>query len=109
MWLKEGHMPGDPKECREHAKRCLQLAHETKNPVLKESLTDIAGQWTRLATDLEVTRLLLDEMGTPQPQTGCISSAESNSLDRLAETLGAAPAPSKEGNTPEQQGPLPTG
>ena len=46
---------------REHAKRCLQLAHETTNPVLKDSLTDIAGQWTRLATDLEVTKQLLDE------------------------------------------------
>ena len=54
-------MPGNPKECREHAKRCLQLAHETTNPVLKDSLTDIAGQWTRLATDLEVTKQLLDE------------------------------------------------
>jgi hypothetical protein len=89
-------MPGNPKECREHAKRCLQLAHETTNPVLKESLTDIAGQWTRLATDLEVTKLLLDEMGTLQPQTGCISSAESNGFVGLAETLGAAPARSKE-------------
>jgi hypothetical protein len=108
MWPKEGPMPGNPKECREHAKRCLQLAQETKNPVLKESLTDIAGQWTRLATDLEVTTLLLDEMGMPQPQTGCISSADSNGFGRLAETLGAAPALSKEGNTPEGQGPLPT-
>jgi hypothetical protein len=38
MWLKEGHMPENPKECRERAKRCLQLAHETTNPVLKDRL-----------------------------------------------------------------------
>jgi hypothetical protein len=67
-------MPGDPKACRENAKRCLKLAHEATNPVLKDSLTDIARQWTRLATDLEVTRLLLDEFGDAQPQNGCIDS-----------------------------------
>jgi hypothetical protein len=88
-------MPGNPKECREHAKRCLQLAHETTNPALKDSLTDIAGQWTRLATDLEVTKLLLDELGQPQPQTGCV---EANGFSRLAESLKTMPAPSKEGN-----------
>jgi hypothetical protein len=53
-------------ECREHAKRCLQLAHEATNPVLKESLFDIAQTWMRLATDLEATRRLLDEMGRAQ-------------------------------------------
>jgi hypothetical protein len=86
-------MPGDPKECREHAKRCLQLAHETKNPVLKESLTDIAGQWTRLATDLEVTTLLLDEMGQSQPQVGI----DANGFSRL--TPKTMPASAKEGDT----------
>jgi hypothetical protein len=83
-------MPGNPKECRENAKRCLQLAHETTNPALKNSLTDIAGQWTRLATDLEVTRQLLDELREPQPQTGCISSAESNALVVLPRLLERA-------------------
>jgi hypothetical protein len=35
-------MPGDPKQCREHAKRCWALASEITNPILKESLTDAA-------------------------------------------------------------------
>jgi hypothetical protein len=89
-------MPGNPKECREHAKRCLQLANETTNPVLKGSLTDIGRQWTRLATDLEATKLLLDEFGLPQPQTGCV---DANGSSCLAEILKSMPAPSKEGNT----------
>jgi hypothetical protein len=59
---EEAHMPGDPKEYRKHAKRCLQLADETTNQVLKDSLTDVAERWTRLATDLEATGLLLDEL-----------------------------------------------
>jgi hypothetical protein len=53
------HMPGEPNECREHAKRCWVLAAKTKNPVLKASLVDLAQNWARLATDLEATSALL--------------------------------------------------
>jgi hypothetical protein len=73
-------MPGNPSECRERAKRCLQLAEETTNPAVKDSLTDFARQWARLATDLEVTRLLLDEFGLPQPQTARVDAANGLSL-----------------------------
>jgi hypothetical protein len=89
-------MPGNPNECREHAKRCLQLADETTNPVLKKSLTDIAAQWTRLATDLEVTRQLLGEFGSAQPKLDEFSDAVSNAF---SEALGTVPPPSEEGNT----------
>ena len=61
-------MPGDPKECREHAKRCLQLADETTNPTLKDSLIEISTHWLRLAADLDRTWLLLAEFGEPQLQ-----------------------------------------
>jgi hypothetical protein len=46
-------MATDPKECREQAKRCLKLAAETTDPVLKNSLTDTAHRWERLAADLQ--------------------------------------------------------
>ena len=53
-------MPGDPKECRKRAKRCLALASEASNPVLKDSLKDLAKRWAALATDLEATNTLLE-------------------------------------------------
>ena len=59
-------MPGDPNECREHAKRCWALASETKNPDLRDSLTDLAQRWARLATDLEVTLKLLEQWADPR-------------------------------------------
>ena len=59
-------MPGDPKECREHAKRCLEMASETKHLPLKDSLIDIANHWMRLATELEATKRLLAEWGDPR-------------------------------------------
>ena len=45
-------MAGDLKECREQAKRCLKLAVDTDDPVLKNSLIDTAQRWERLASDL---------------------------------------------------------
>jgi hypothetical protein len=60
-------MPSDPNECRERAKRCWSLAAATKNPVLKESLVDLAQNWARLATDLEATCVLLATWGSPTP------------------------------------------
>jgi hypothetical protein len=62
---QERPMPGDPKECREHAKRCLKIAQEITNPALKDSLEEIAQQWLRLAADLEATKPLLEEWGDP--------------------------------------------
>jgi hypothetical protein len=53
MWLGEGHMPGDPNECREHAESCLRLAAETHNPQAKETFESLAQTWLRLAVDLE--------------------------------------------------------
>jgi hypothetical protein len=41
-------MPGDPKKYNEHAERCLELASQAWDPVLKENLTQAAQRWTRL-------------------------------------------------------------
>ena len=64
-------MPGDPEECRQHAKRCWALAGEAKNPEIKNSLVEIAQRWTTLAADLEATHKLLKAYGdAPDKKTG---------------------------------------
>jgi hypothetical protein len=50
-------MPGDPKECREHAKRCWKLTSGVSNPILKESLIDLAQRRARLASGLWPNRI----------------------------------------------------
>jgi hypothetical protein len=57
-------MPGDPKECREHAKHCFALAAEITNPTLRESFLDAARRWVRLAAEVETANSLLAEWGT---------------------------------------------
>jgi hypothetical protein len=53
-------MPGDPKECREHAKRCLRLAAESPSALAKATFEDLAKTWMRLATGLEHAKALVD-------------------------------------------------
>jgi Zn-dependent oligopeptidase len=56
-------MPDDAERCREHAKECWAWAASTNNPSVKESLTDLAKRWTRLATAIEASRILFEEVG----------------------------------------------
>lgn len=58
-------MPGDPKECRQHALRCLELARTTINPGAKQRFVDLAATWQCLANQLESAIALLEEEGTP--------------------------------------------
>ena len=68
-------MPSDAERCRAHAKECWAWAAGTKNPSLKESLTDLAKRWARLATELEATRILFERVGrvSATTKTGPIS------------------------------------
>jgi hypothetical protein len=55
-------MPGDPKECREHAANCKRLAKEATTPGAREHFSSLATQWERLAGDLESARAFLEAM-----------------------------------------------
>jgi len=58
-------MPGDPKECRQRAARCLELAAESANDGIKQMFLNIARHWEVLAGELERARSILDdEKGT---------------------------------------------
>ena len=46
-------MWGNPKDYRERARRYFEMASETSDFVLKESLIDYAERWLRMAVELE--------------------------------------------------------
>lgn len=58
-------MPIEAKRYREHAERCLELAAEALDPVLKENLVDAAQRWTRLASDRATTGEILEKWDQP--------------------------------------------
>jgi hypothetical protein len=51
---------GDPKQCREYALQCSELARKAKNPAHKQMLNDLAQTWFSLAHDIEHSRAVLD-------------------------------------------------
>ena len=58
-------MPGDAKECREHALECMELARTARTPEHKQLLTNLAQSWLNVAAEIERTKALLNEHGTP--------------------------------------------
>jgi len=58
-------MPGDPKECREHAKRCQEIADAAQADFHKAHFEHLAQMWIRLANDLERGKALLEHWGNP--------------------------------------------
>ena len=60
-------MPGDPKECLDHAKACLRLAAEARRPSDKKHFEELAERWQALARDLEFTQVLLATWGDEKP------------------------------------------
>jgi hypothetical protein len=66
-------MPGDPKECRQHALTCMRIARTSASPQAREQFENLAHTWLRLAAELEQARAFLDALDDdtePKRQTG---------------------------------------
>jgi hypothetical protein len=87
-------MPGNPKECRENAKQCLELASGARTQAGRERFEGLAQRWIALANDYEVANLLLANWRIPTAQDGlvapilrCEAEAESNSEPAACQAL----------------------
>ena len=58
-------MAGDPEECREQAKQCLELAKLAASPLAKAQFESLAQTWMRLAADIARLRGALEHWGSP--------------------------------------------
>jgi hypothetical protein len=67
-------MPGDPKECREHAANCRLLAEQS--PLGRHHFLDLADSWERLAAELESAEVFLRTMGEIEGRPASDPSAE---------------------------------
>jgi hypothetical protein len=59
-------MPGDPKQGRQYALRCADLAHSARTPELKSAPIELSKNWAKIAIELERSAALLD-MEDPAP------------------------------------------
>jgi len=60
-------MPGNPKECRQHAKNCRRLAAESRTGSGRNTFLNLADTWERLAADLENAELFIKAMEEIKP------------------------------------------
>jgi len=54
-----GNMPGDPKECRQHAERCGELARLASTQEARDTFLSLQMTWIRLAMGLQQAGALL--------------------------------------------------
>jgi hypothetical protein len=47
-----------PEDCREYAKRCLEMANNFADEKLQSMLFDMAHEWNKVAADLELNAAL---------------------------------------------------
>ena len=66
-------MPGNPNECRMHAKECLRLAESASKEDVRTSFNNLAQTWLRLAAEYERDHALLQTWG---PDAGLASEPE---------------------------------
>jgi ribosome-binding factor A len=59
---EEETMPGDPKERREHAKRCAELAKAATAPEARDQFLSLQMSWIRLAADLDNAKAFIDAL-----------------------------------------------
>jgi hypothetical protein len=55
-------MPGDPKECSDHAQTCMRLAAAARTTEAAIVFENLASTWLRLAADLKTSAILLDDL-----------------------------------------------
>jgi len=69
-------MPGDPKECREHAKNCVELAEHASTAQGRQKFIDLAETWLKLAREIEGVQGFLEAMdgaAFDMPKVGLLS------------------------------------
>ena len=54
-------MPGNPKECRQYALNCVQLAKAAQSQEARGRFAHLARTWIRLAEELERIQAVLAE------------------------------------------------
>ena len=55
-------MPGNPKECRLHARSCRKLATTARTAEAADTFLSLAQNWDSLAAELESARIFLATM-----------------------------------------------
>ena len=67
-------MPGDPLECRQHARRCAELAEQARTPDMRQTFLHLSETWIRLAAELESAQTFLNAMNGIEIKTSDVGT-----------------------------------
>ena len=62
-------MPGGPTECREHARKCAELARHAASTEARDHFASLHGSGLRLAAEIESGQSLLDVINDIEVET----------------------------------------
>jgi hypothetical protein len=69
-------MSDDPKECREHARKCAELARHAASIEARDHFASLHTSWLRLAAEIECGQSLLDLINNIEVETPRLEAAE---------------------------------
>jgi hypothetical protein len=58
-------VPGNPKQCREHARQCALLAKDAVTPDARQIFLSLECSWLKLADELEASQAFLKAVNSP--------------------------------------------
>jgi len=78
----EANMPGDPKECRQHAERCGELARLASTPEARDQFLSLQITWIRLAMELTQAKALIEATKALEEEQPIKAADRSKGADR---------------------------
>jgi hypothetical protein len=68
-------MSGDPRECRQQALDCVELAEHATTPKARQTFLDLSETWLRLARELDGTQGFLNILnGSEMNRSSCFQA-----------------------------------
>ena len=105
----------DSQECRNHAKECLRIAERSPNPLDRQTFSELAAAWLRLANEIDTNQALIEHWGALDRPTDtltvrCETHVETFGFDAARRTLNPSSVKDnhrhrrlRAGNSPLQQ------
>ena len=53
----------DSQECRNRAKECFRIAESSPNPLDRQTFSELAAAWLRLANEIDTNQALIEHWG----------------------------------------------
>lgn len=53
----------DSQECRSRAKECIRIAESSRNSIDRQTFSELAAVWLRLATEIDTSQALIEHWG----------------------------------------------